>query len=231
MSLVTNQYPVFIICRDRVSCTIQLVDWLEKAGQERIYLIDNDSTYEPLLEYYKKTPHNVIKMGFNSGHNGIWTHGIISKFASNEYFIVSDPDVIPIEECPLDAIDYFRSILDIYLDREKVGFGFKLDDLPDHYKFKQAVLHHETSYLEWGAPQPNLNFAPIDTTFALYRPGASQDISASCRTQYPYLARHLPWYIDSNNPSEEEEYYIANAHPRINSWNHIELPFWMGGNR
>ena len=30
---------------------------------------------------------------------------------------------------------------------------------------------------------------------------------------------------------KEEEFYIKNAHTRINSWNHIDLPFWMGGNR
>jgi hypothetical protein len=226
-----NQYPVFIICRDRLTCTLELISWLEKVGQERIYLIDNDSTYEPLLEYYEKTSHNVVRMGFNSGHNGVWNYGLIANFASDEYFIVSDPDVIPVEECPLDAIDYFRSILDIYQDRQKVGFGFMLDDIPDHFRFKASVLQHELPYLAWGSPNSNLNFAPIDTTFALYRPGATQDISASCRTKYPYLARHTPWYIDSDNPSEEEQYYIANANPRINSWNHIDLPFWMGGNR
>jgi len=229
--LVTSQYPVFIICRDRVTCTDQLITWLEKVGQQEIYLIDNDSTYEPLLEYYKKTPHQVVKMGWNSGHTGIWNHGIIEKYASNNYFIVSDPDVLPIEECPDDAIEYFRSLLDIYTDRQKVGFGFMLNDIPDHYKFKHAVLQHELAYLQWAGPLPNLNYAPIDTTFALYRPGASQDISLSCRTQYPYLVRHLPWYIDSNNPPEEEVYYINNAHSRINSWNHLDLPFWLGGNR
>jgi len=229
--MTIEQYPIFIICRDRVTCTSKLVNWLEKVGQENIYLVDNDSTYEPLLEYYEKTPHNVIKMHGNTGHTGVWLHGVLDKYAANNYFVVSDPDVLPIEDCPDDAIDYFRSLLDKYEDRQKVGFGFKLDDIPDHYKFKQAVIAHETQYLGWGAPENNLNYAPIDTTFALYRPGATQDISVSCRTQYPYLIRHLPWYIDSDNPGEEEEFYIKNAHTRINSWNHIDLPFWLGGNR
>jgi hypothetical protein len=229
MSLI--KYPTFIICRDRVTCTSQLVDWLEKAGQEQIYLIDNDSTYEPLLEYYEKTPHTVIKMGANTGHTGIWLHGVVDKYAKDQHFIVSDPDTVPIEECPLDAVDYFRTLLDRYQDRSKVGFGMMLADIPNHYRFKQSVIEFESKYLQWGGPEPGLNFAPIDTTFALYRPGATQDISFSCRTQYPYVVRHLPWYLDSNNPGLEEEYYIANAHTRINSWNHKELPFWLGGNR
>lgn len=226
-----TQYPTFLICRDRVSCTAELVRWLEAAGQQQIYLVDNDSSYEPLLEYYESTPHTVIRMGGNTGHTGIWLHGIVDKYAANQYFIVSDPDTIPIEQCPLDAVDYFRSILDKYEDRTKVGFGMYIEDLPDHYKFKQDVIKFESEYLRWGAPEPGLNFAPIDTTFALYRPGATQDISYSCRTQYPYVVRHLPWYIDSNNPGEEEEYYIQHAHPRVNSWNHLSLPWWLGGQR
>ncbi len=229
MSIV--QYPTFIICRDRVTHTKQLVEWLEKAGQEHIYLIDNDSTYEPLLEYYKTTPHTVVKMNANTGHTGIWLHGIVEAIAPDQYYIVSDPDVVPIEECPLDAIDYFRNILDKYQDRSKAGFGMMIGDIPDHYRFKQSVIEFESRYLQWGAPESNLNFAPIDTTFALYRPNATQDISFSCRTQYPYVARHMPWYLDSDNPGEEEEYYIANAHTRINSWNHLSLPFWLGGDR
>ena len=226
-----NQYATFIICRDRVTYTKQLVEWLEKAGQERIYLVDNDSTYQPLLDYYESTPHTVIWMGGNTGHTGVWNTGQIAKYAPDEYFIVSDPDVIPTEDCPMDAIDYFRYVLDTYSDRQKVGFSLKLDDLPDHYKFKENVIGYERQFLNYGGPEAGLCYAPIDTTFALYRPGATQDISYACRTLKPYEARHMSWYIDSNNPGEEEEYYIANAHPRINSWNHKDLPFWLGGTR
>ncbi len=225
------QYPTFIICRDRVTCTAQLVSWLEQAGQQRIYLVDNDSTYQPLLEYYEQTPHTVIRVGGNGGQTIVWNSDILNTFAKDEYFIVTDPDVIPVEECPADWAERFRHVLDNYQDRTKVGFGLKLDDLPDHFKFKQNVIDYESKFFHWAGPEPGLHFAPIDTTFALYRPGATQDISFSCRTSGAYLARHLPWYIDSENPGEEEQYYIEHAHTRINSWNHIDLPWWLGGNR
>ena len=52
--------PIFINCRDRITCLSVLVDWLEKAGHENIYLLDNDSSYPPLLEYYEQTPHTVV---------------------------------------------------------------------------------------------------------------------------------------------------------------------------
>lgn len=227
-----TQYPIFIISRDRVTCLSALVQWLEAAGHERIYILDNDSTYEPLLEYYEKSPHTIVYLRANTGQNGLWHSSTALKdYATDQYFVVTDPDIVPVEDCPLDAVDYFREALDRFTDRTKVGFGMKLDDLPDHYKFKQDVINYESQYLEWGAPEPGFNFAPIDTTFALYRPGASPDISYSCRTQAPYVARHLPWYIDSDNVPPEEQYYIDNANLRINSWNHISLPFWLGGQR
>lgn len=225
------QYPIFIICRDRVTYLSQLVDWLEKAGHERIHLMDNDSTYQPLLDYYEKSPHTVVRLGGNTGHNGLWTMGLMKEYKQeDEYFVVSDPDVIPSEDCPDDAVDYFRHILDNHDTRTKVGFGLRIDDIPDHYRFKQNVIDYETHFWHYG-PGMGLHFAPIDTTFALYRPGSTQDISFSCRTGFPYVARHMSWYIDSNNVPEEEEYYIANAHPRINTWNHIALPYYLGGSR
>ena len=46
--------PVYIICRDRVTPLKELVSWLEKTGEADIHLIDNDSTYPQLLEYYSQ---------------------------------------------------------------------------------------------------------------------------------------------------------------------------------
>ena len=222
-----NQYPIFINCRDRFTTTFQLVSWLESVGQENIYLIDNDSKYEPLLDWYKKTNHKVIYLNTNGGHIAPWSHGVIEKYANDSYYIVSDPDILPVEECPHDAIDYFRHLLDKYESRTKCGFGLKIDDIPDNFLFKDKVLQHESQYHNWIGPEPSVLFAPIDTTFALYRPNAGPDISASIRTKEPYLCRHLPWYVDSLNPGQEEEYYVNRADQAINSWSHKKAPHWL----
>lgn len=225
-----NQYPIFINCRDRLTCTKQLVEWLERAGHQKIILIDNGSSYEPLLEWYKTLNHSIIMIGDNAGQHAPWRIGAVEKMANNEYYVVTDPDIIPIEDCPLDAVDYFRQALDRFSDRTKAGFNLKIDDIPDSFKFKKQVISHEEKYIDWEpTPDSNFVFAPIDTTFALYRPGSSADISFSCRTKHPYVARHFPWYLDSSNPGEEEEFYITNASPTINSWSHKRLPYWLGG--
>ena len=57
--------PIFINCRDRVTPLRDLVAWLERAGHQRIILVDNDSTYEPLLEFYEQSPHEVVRLGQN----------------------------------------------------------------------------------------------------------------------------------------------------------------------
>ncbi len=52
--------------------------------------------------------------------------------------------------------------------------------------------------------------ANIDTTFALYRPriGLSRRPSLeSYRMAEPYRIRHLPWYEDSDNVTDEDRYY------------------------
>lgn len=217
---MTNQYPIFIICRDRYQCTLDLINWLEKTGQENIYLIDNDSRYEPLLEYYRVTPHTVIRTGFNFGHHVPWTFGSIERFSKDKHFIVTDPDILPIEECPLDAIDFFRYCLDKYENKTKAGFGLKIDDIPDHYIHKQKVLDHEAEFWTGYSPEPNVIFSYIDTTFALYKPGATVDIFNSIRTTGNYLARHTPWYIDLDNMAMDEIFYRKRLSISFNNWNH-----------
>lgn len=212
--------PVFIICRDRFSCTLELINWLERSGNgERIYLIDNDSTYEPLLNYYQSTNHNVIRTNENYGHLAPWSLGLIEKYAKDEYYIVSDPDVVPVDECPLDMFDHCRFLLNKYSDRNKIGPNLKIDDIPDHYKLKSKVIAWESQFLRWKSPEPGVLFAPIDTTLALYKPNVGQDISYSMRTLHPYIARHTPWYVDSENLSDEEKHYRSRLNSGISNWN------------
>ncbi|KAB6087043.1 hypothetical protein GA560_00005, partial [Bacteroides xylanisolvens] len=61
--------------------------------------------------------------------------------------------------------------------------------------------------------EPNIFKALIDTTFAVYKPyfvGEPIDPDCFCiRTGFPYSVRHLPWYINNDNMSKEELYYLG----------------------
>ena len=174
-------------------------------GGERIFLVDNASSYPPLLDYLERTPHEVIRLPENLGAFALW-RSVLPDLGLEGRFVCSDPDVVPIDECPLDAIAYFGEILDRYPGYIKAGFGLRIDDLPEHYTMRDEVLTVER--YNWERPlAPRLYDAFIDTTFALYRGPEAFDQVPAVRTGYPYLARHTTWYLDEQNLPDEERYY------------------------
>ena len=205
------EIPVVINNFNRLTYLQELVAFLEKCRFATIIIFDNNSTYPPLLEFYKTCKHTVIRSGINYGHLAFWKSGLYSSYKWN-YFIYTDSDVLPVEECPKDFIVHFKAVLKKNYSIDKVGFGIRIDDLPDYFALKEKVVKYEERYWQRKV-KPGLYDAPIDNTFALYRPlsdlkhGEVYTLSA-WRTGVPYVIRHLPWYTDSNNLPEEEAYYI-----------------------
>jgi hypothetical protein len=214
-----GQIPVFIICRDRVEPLIQLVGWLEKHGFKRIVFIDNDSAYPPLVDYLAKTPYQTLRLFRNVGHTSPWKLNIIRSLVPDDFYIVSDPDVIPIKECPKDIASHFLELHKRFFAHQKIGFGLRIDDLPDHYPPKKLVIDWEKQF--WRTElEPGVYEAGVDTTFAMYKPYTYfYIIHPSLRTGLPYAARHLPWYTDPTKISVEDTFYHARADQNVNSWN------------
>lgn len=208
--------PIIINNFNRLEYFQQLIEWLEKAGYTNIYIIDNHSTYQPLLAYYKTLPYTIFELDRNKGHFSLWETIIFSRFA-NDYYVYTDPDVLPVDECPTDVLSYFKSLLEKYPGYKKTGFGLKIDDLPDQYNLKEQVIKWESEF--WNKPlEADVFDALIDTTFALYRPGAKGGADGpAIRTAGKYLARHLPWYENSENLSDETKYYLKSANA-ASSW-------------
>ncbi len=217
-----RQYPIFITCRDRLSCLLELLHWLERAGHTCIYLIDNESTYPPLLAFFDTTPYPVIKLDSNLGGRAPWTSGVVDDIAAGNFYVVTDPDVVPVAECPLDAVAHFRALLDRYPNRIKAGFGLKIDDLPTYYRHAAEVRAWESRF--WtNEVEPGVYAASIDTTFALYRPGVPFELDPSLRTGAPYLARHMGWYVRSRRLGAEERYYQEHAASDTRMWSRQRL--------
>ena len=220
---VNQQYPVIIIVRDRLSPLLQLLEWLERVDQREIWLCDNASTYEPMLKFLANTSHRVVFNGQNLGHRAPWLSGLAAELGADRPFVVTDPDVVPTETCPLDALDYFAETLLKHHDMDKVGFSLRIDDLPPHFAHRHSVVAWERQF--WmNQFTPGFFFAPIDTTFAVYRPGLGHLNSRSLRAQPPYEARHLPWYENTLEPTEEQRYYVAHADRLISNWNSERIP-------
>ncbi len=218
-------HHVIVNVRDRLEALVGLVDWLERAGNAEIWLLDNGSTYEPLLEYLARSPHHVRRLDGNLWHTAPWLCGLVPELNRTDPIVVTDPDVVPDEECPLDALDYFADVLARHPEVQKVGFGLRIDDLPARYAHRDAVIAWERQYWQ-DEVAPGLFRAPIDTTFAMTRPRVGYVLEPSLRTGAPYLARHLGWYVDSSQPSAELLHYRAHADPLTTNWEGEKAPAW-----
>lgn len=216
--------PIFIICFERVQSLKKLVSWIEAAGYRKIIFIDNDSTYKPLIDYYNKTPHQVIRLYRNVGHTAPWSLDFIRTLVPHGYYIVTDPDVLPSEECPKDVVTHMLNVSADFPLHIKVGLGLKIDDLPASYPLREHVIEWEQQF--WKTElRPNIFEAGVDTTFALYKPGSyDYTLHPSIRLGEPYVVRHMPWYSDQAQQTDEDIYYKQRADANITSWNVDELP-------
>lgn len=204
--------PIVINNRNRLTFLSQLVDSLQNRGYRNIYILDNNSTYEPLLKYYSETGCKVVYLGQNLGFDALDKIKLYKEIRKN-YFVYTDPDVVPVDDCPEDFLYHFMKILRKYPKIQKVGFSLKIDDLPDCFDKKESVIGWEKQFFEKEI-EKDCFLASIDTTFALHRPYATLSTKGrfkSVRTGYPYTAKHMPWYNDSSNLTEEELFYIKNV--------------------
>ena len=201
--------PIVINNYNRLEYLEKLINSLKSRGYNNIHILDNDSTYPPLLEFYKTTDANVIYLGKNWGFRAIWESGIVKKFW-NTFYVYTDSDMEIDKDCPSDFMEYLLNLLDRYPKCFKVGFGLRIDDLPSSFIHKEKVISHENQF--WKKElEKGIYDATIDTTFALYRPYTGTSANSkkmNIRTGAPYIIRHLPWYIDSADLTPEEQFYV-----------------------
>lgn len=210
--------PVYINVRNRLTTTRVLADQVAKLVDAVPILIDNDSDWPPLLEWYETCPHEVVRLSENLGHHAPWKSGIVEQ-SESEFYVVTDCD-LDIAECQPDLMELLKIPFGWKMGIIKSGLGLRIDDLPE---WQSAVLNWERQF--WKRPvrfDDRFYWAAVDTTFAMYRTdgpmAAAQralDVRAT-RTRSP-LARHVPWYLDGNNLDEENSYYFQTAN-KSNSW-------------
>lgn len=200
--------PIIICNFNRLECLKTLIRRLEELDYHNIHIIDNNSQYPPLLEYYDSCPYTVYRLKKNLGHLSLWKSGIYRKFR-NRYFVYTDSDVVPGPECPEDFIRTFYDIMQRF-HAVKVGNALKIDDLPDCFKDKAKVIKWEKQFWK-DTLETDVYNAQVDTTFALYRPNVkwgTDTFGLRIRVGGIYTALHLPWYADSSSPTEEDLYYM-----------------------
>ncbi len=205
---------IYINNRDLLLWPRAMEEVLVGQGHEVIF-VDNASTYEPLLDYYKTTSSRVIRLPRNVGSRAPWTLNEVRT--AREPFVVTDPD-LDIAQVPAD----WPEVLAYGLKRWKHGSkcGLSLDETmvpsanpawaEDGMSKYPAGDHPE----RWG-PSTHIRGGPllfhsypVDTTFALYRNGDQYRIDG-IRAGRPYTARHLPWHIVLDVNREESSLQIV----------------------
>ena len=233
--------PIFILTCDRLEVlkkSMQSYYDCIKAPFELV-IIDFGSTYEPTVEFLKELESNLTKVYWmdritTPGEFSIASDCIEDYFKTNpkSNYIVTDPDV-ELDNAWDDVLYIYSQFLLAFPDIHVVGPMLRIDDIPDYYPFKDKLINgkmglHKQFYSNTvhsvGYEDIDINyiFAPIDTTFGMYRAGTKwSNLRSGIRVFAPYSARHLDWYIDPDNLTPDQEYYMEHASNKIAHWSKL----------
>lgn len=220
--------PIFVVVHDRLDC-------LKKSIQSYYDCIDDDfeivffdveSTYPETIDYLKEQEKEGIKVYWHKGNaEDSYLNvriGIIDYFKKHnksQYYVVTDPD-IELDNVNGDILQFYIHLLNTFRSAHCVGPMLRIDDISDSYPLKEKAIHGHTKQfwhknplsILYNGKQFHYQKAPIGGTFALYRRSVQfGKINPGIRTYAPYAARHLDWYLDINNLTPDQKFYMDNA--------------------
>jgi hypothetical protein len=228
--ILRKTLPVIINVFNQYTYLKNLIDKLSEDGFVNFIILDNASTYPPLLNYYgtigKSYKAIIIHYGENRGPHFFHMKGLYKTFGSLPH-LYTDPDV------SYDILaDNFVTELMIASEKYsmfKVGPALELpaDNEIDNdmyciqsgkrYSIKEWEAQFWTDQVELGYFYPGR----IDTTFQLFNPKYFEIGTAlidGIRLAKPgFIFKHLPWYRDKKVPDAEWRYYRNHSSSKA-SW-------------
>jgi len=176
-----------------------------------ISIIDNNSTYPPLLEWYSLIK-NDVKIIRNGANLGPWTFFYSGHFSQvdSEVYVYSDADLELNPKMPYNWQEILLDNLNRY--ERKASLALRLDDVPDSYEFKEQIKDHQ-SICWYPTDEANVFRAITDMTFSMDKKSNGYRYE-SVRLSGDLACRHIPWYIDLSNMDEEEIFYLTHIDPK-----------------
>ena len=207
--------PVFIIARDRLTYLRQSVASLSTQLDAQIYVVDHGTTNPEMIDWLRHDcPFSVIWRGNRRVHD-FWTDPC--NLRDDVRYAVTDSD-IDFTGTPDDLISSCNLALDAFPHVVKAGPALRLDDLPPT-KLGQRAREWEQQF--WSKLlTTNVYEAPIDTTFAVYRPLRELRefaLGPAARIAGVYAVRHMPWY-ETGPISDELRYYRDHMREGASHW-------------
>lgn len=204
--------PVTVVInnRDLLTWPREMVSRIERYNNlAGIIIVDNQSSYPPLLAWYRHVPHRVIRLERNVGHAAPFCSQVLDEVRT-EYFVVTDPD-LGLLGTPDDTLSRLCHYLHDHPDLGKVGLSLEWRTVPPESRYHTHCRSYERDM--WRRPRvgwTRLRRAEVDTTFAIYdKRIASHYFIGGARTAPPYTARHYPWEVV--DPTPEFQYYLDHA--------------------
>lgn len=209
--------PLVIINFDQLTLTKQLIDEIvRKQLNVEIHIIDNMSTYEPLLDYYGQMVRlapgllSIHRLDRNYGHTAMWSCPGIKDhiLGSHTHYILTDPD-LDIRNVPRDVIE---------VSFEEMGkhsasvVGLSLDIT--RYKPEMGIFDYQKEKAWWSTRLNERCFqALVDTTWGLRTRDAYNFSGTHIRLDSPYTAIHVPWDYAAGLAAVPPDYirYMKNA--------------------
>lgn len=199
--------PVIINNRDLLTWPKAMLERIQRYdGVGEIVIVDNASTYPPLLEWYATNPCRIQRCE-NTGIAAPWISGVV---ANAPFYVVTDPDM-GLEDTPDDTLLYLKDRM-MSLNIDKIGLGLDWQRVEDKSPYYKRLHLYEKDRWEKSPVQENVHMdVQIDTTFALYR--VPVYFIGGSSTTFPYVARHYPWEfsLEEARANEEFMYYMNNA--------------------
>ena len=218
--IIDKSIPVLIVNYNRCQSLMQLVEWLLHLDDVvSIIILDNASTYPPLLQYYDSLDlPNVQVIRFQKNHKLKKLIAISQTMQQYDYYVVTDADLIPYSDTKNDILSRMKEMLDKYKDINHIGASLSIEDIPDHYPLKNVVQKWEEQF--WEQPiEKGVFEACVDTTFGMYRSNSFiMELYPALRLGKNYTLKHVDWYMDPSNLCDESQYNMAKT-TSISTWN------------
>lgn len=222
---MNKSIPIVILNRDRLNPLVEQVAVLKSKGYNNIIVIDNQSTYQPLLDWYSLNLVDVFYNNITANSNTAFRDLVAAKHPKftaivSNWYVFNDSDIIPLSTVPDNFVDdlvYYA----IRHQKTKVGMSIKIDDINLDYPLNAWVHGYESSYWTNGIKDGEVELYPhpIDTTFAVHAPNTQPTWSNdTLRVGVPYIVKHAPFYYDPENLPDDEKYYLAHMNKQSSNW-------------
>jgi hypothetical protein len=219
--ILRKTIPVVINSFNQLYYLKNIIMKLKDNNFGNIIILDNLSTYDPLLNFYQEVTKNnqalVIYYNANRGPRYFHQSGLY-KILGNIPHLYTDPDI------DFDKLDeaYLTTLIDVSNKYKIFKVGSALE-IPDSSEMKPGLFmkpgdsNSEIPIVEWESQfwknefEPSIYNSPIDTTFHLFNPMYYSDntpyLIGARIAKNNFIVKHLPWYNKNSIPNDEYLFY------------------------